>query len=172
MIYTKKWGDNVKQYLYNKGDEFTAFTGGWTTSIYAWNNSYGTGLKPTLTKGSDSIRGYLSATGVARSGSIFPINPIAVDNYTKLCVQFRNMSPTPSYGTGYACLMTSNPASANYASPNVVYAATKAGVGFAISVFDISALTGNYYLALSMIAFYVNSTNYSADVYIDKVWLE
>lgn len=63
-------------YLYKAGDECTALTGGWQSRglKYASNDSSGS-VAPTLTRGSDYIKGQL-ARGSAKSGVVDIVNDV------------------------------------------------------------------------------------------------
>lgn len=153
------WHGLFSGVLYDSGDEYTNYTGGWEyeTLIYmSYGGAYGEG---TVQKNADSI--YLYADG-DRQASAVTQNKIDVSKYSSLNLDYSGFYDT---ATGYKhfALMSSI---GNF--ENVTVASVKIVDSYGIVSIDTSKLTGSYYVCVV-----INSgTGRTTRVTINKIWLE
>lgn len=176
MIYTKKWGDNVKQYLYNKGDEFTALTGGWIGSKGILSTQVGNNaVMPTVTKNTDRITVYERTGGSTNHGSLIMANPIDLSSYKKICVETigYNRNSTRINAALNFVITSTNPYNTNYSAVKsaTTHFKTNSDDDKIILTIDITSLTNIYYLAFAVTAYHDGDYR-EGDTTIFKVWLE
>ena len=135
----------TKKYLYNRGNEYTSYTGGWTLE-----NSQTHSRSEKL---SDSLHAYISTSGSSGT-SIYTNNSIDLSGYNRLYVNYK-INNTYSNEDQYNCLWYS-------LTSGTGTFISHATAGTYTDVLDISNLNS------STVAF----VKYDADVYIYEVWLE
>jgi hypothetical protein len=176
MIYTKKWGDNVKQYLYKLGNEYESISGGWIGSTGILSTQVGNNaVMPTITKSIDRIKIYERTGGSANHGSLIMKNSIDLTNYKKICVEtigYDRTSTRISAALNFV-ITASNPYNANYTAfkSATTYFKTNSDDDRIILTIDISTVTGLFYLAFAVTAYHAGDYR-EADTTVFKVWLE
>jgi len=134
--------------LYSPGNETTPLAGGWTASRYPyasfWESgyTYGSGVVPSITYGDSSM--IISVTGNYASGTIYTNNKIDLTNYSKITLTGTLNNTSHPYRRVY--LTTDVSSSFNYLNATYYKQLEKSGT----TTFDISNVTGSYYVAIGM----------------------
>lgn len=155
----------IKTYLYNRGEEYTDLTGGWSKGVHTVQDGLG-----TVTKQTDRI--YLK-TGSSTSTDDCPIatvNKVDLTKYNKLCASFIGVSGSSSAGRP-RMVVAAGPTRGIGSSGNPVVNPNKGfdGTTSVIVEADISNISGEYYVAAGI---FTNDSVLSTTAYIDEVWLE
>lgn len=134
-------------YLYNKGDLCSAVTGGWNSNKWSttWYSQTG-----TMTKNADSITlsgyGAGAADGQVRQAvEAITQNKINLSGYSTL---FIKVLSSPSSSTAADALLSVKDSYAT--SPSSSVKLQLAGAGTGLLSLDVSAITGSYYVSVSL----------------------
>lgn len=127
-------------YLYDKGDECTALTGGWNAYAYKTSTSGSTATKPTVTKGSTSIKIAFSSSGT-RAGALFTEKTVDLTNIATLEIDVIDVdSKADTVFLGITADKKNN------YSPTARKTIYEKGT----AILDVSEFTGSYYVYVSM----------------------
>ena len=152
-----EWVDWVT-YLYKSGKEFPNLTGGFSKT---YSNNKGTA---TLTKNADNL--YLRSQGSTGSGCNFMVytgKKINLTDFSTLCarIAFTNTKSTRMY-FGVHTVNTAMPTDANY-----YFTTTESTDG--IITFDVSAISGDYYVGIGFTGAAVSNVG---ECYVYEVYLK
>ena len=154
-VYTNNTWYPMRVYFYDSGDECTIITGGWTAG--------GTNPNFVFTKGSDSL--YLQAA-VANNTvySMYTINTIDLTNISTLHFKVKyDVNGSSGYCSVNA--VNSSPSTSDY---NVgTYNTVTMNLGVQTVSVDVSSLSGNYYIRLTLKRDYNDSDAYLYELYGD-----
>ena len=144
-------------YLYNKGDEFTDITGGWTQ----YKNCGG-----TIIKENDNMA--LNLVGVAgydSIGYVITSNKIDLTKYKKLVINSDWVKSKSATGVSIRFGVYNAPPATWSDVGNPV-----AGISFGSNILDVSSISGEYYI---LVGAYINGQpNYYVDLSIKEVYME
>lgn len=141
-------------YLYNKGDECTDLTGGWSATATKPSTAGSNPIVPSVTKGSESITiSITSSSSNYRIGYLTSAYQIDLRNYNKLIVNVTALSI-------HCYVHVSNSKTSGY-TPS---ASMELSVGS--NVLDISSLSGSFYILIGM-----GGHEGTASCTFDKVYL-
>lgn len=126
-------------YYYNKGDQCTSVTGGWSAGTASSGYTAGS---PTI--GSDSITCVSSGAYVVTSAAT--VNKVDLSNISKLTIVSPSGSSADNGYYGYFYVSTSRDAVAAAAASVMI------PKGGSTVTLDVSGLSGSYYLMLRMLA--------------------
>lgn len=158
IYYNGQWKDwkvgNMQDvYLYNYGEDNTVVTGGWVAYAYRNSGASSTAKAPTLTLNSNSMRIAISSSSWSK-GAVFAENLIDLTDYTSIEVTIGGSSGFgDNDGTMYLNVATSK-------QNNYEYETRKGMTSIGTHTFDISSLTGSYYLCFDISA----TTSVYADI--------
>ena len=146
----------TQTFIYNKGDEFTDTTGGWSGSGY----KYGTITTTAFGKDADSINVvYASEDQIACIGTV---NMIDLTNYSKLYVK-SNFSAVAK--NGVPCYISPNK---NPFNSGAVVQQNMGTTGETINEIDITNVSGSYYIIFCC----SYNPNWGATGEITEIWFE
>ena len=141
-----------RTYFYNRGDECTDLTGGWLAMGMKTNSSgQGTAKAPVITKNADSLEITFATTQYA-TGMVYTKNRIDLTELESLSVDGEFVSTSGTQVT--ASLFSSIPTHAGQSVADVKLA--KDVTGSVSAKIDVSAISGEYYIALE---FYNNAVD-------------
>ena len=148
-----KWRSSTT-YLFNKGDTCSDITGGWTKSgwtnnVYTFNNA---ATITTTLNVSTSAALTVSILGTA--------NKIDLTNVNKI---YANVTDA---GYGYIAVLASS--DTNFHENEKQWSRTTTGTAPGTISFDVSSLTGEYYIAVKALG---SNTNKSARGAFSQVWM-
>ena len=156
-------------YLYNAGNEFTDFTGGWESfsSVYVYDAGigYGGGNPPTVTRNAD----YLKITAKNCSGLVHTRNKIDLTS-VKAIKMVGSILPYNQHETTGIYIMTD--LIQGYKNKGVARClpGTVGQTTTGEFTVDVSGLSGKYYVCLAAGSY--NNAQNAAEVILEKMWLE
>lgn len=145
QIYRAGAWEATDLHIYNKGDEYTARTGGWTTFNYAAGTS--SNYNYSLGSSANSSAGFTLTTGQNKSIARQTVNAIDLTNVNAVEVVLKS-SLSSIYGAVEIAIST---AAKQVYTKNVVAKwreTSKPPTSFTKKTIDVSNLTGSYYICV------------------------
>lgn len=155
QIYQDGEWTNLENYLYKNGDQYSAKTGGWTSSNWLWGDTPDIVTTPKFN--SDHI--YIYGVDGVSAGIIGTKNKVDLSNYTTL-----NMEYTCSAANATTALSVDS-AKQGYImqGDSVANVALKKSTTVTTISLPIAAIDGSYYIHVS--------ADYNSKVKIYRIWL-